>query len=292
MKSRIASFFGNNVKAFSVAVRTVIVAALIAASAAGCGVADDPPIDKLRFYIPAAPATPDVTPLPESFDASTLVTPYYEYMQDGGMIGDTPYYITLPSIYPFSEDAVTCQQDIYISVFPTMEYYATNTGYRNTGDTVVQSPFEDVENENDPDGIGYEVHLYDNILTIVVWTKLPTDPTEHYIFALDISTGERLSEFAMRSRLGITDEDVRQFLEKTLSDKYPWYFPNGGINPADATDPQRRLLRMLSEENVANSQVFITEDGSIYVAANVYALAGAEYYSQLLPYKPAAPATD
>lgn len=36
MKSRIASFFGNNVKAFSVAVRTMITAVLLAVITIGC----------------------------------------------------------------------------------------------------------------------------------------------------------------------------------------------------------------------------------------------------------------
>ena len=41
--------------------------------------------------------------------------------------------------------------------------------------------------------------------------------------------------------------------------------------------------RCIAQENIDATQIFMTVDGEIFIAANVYSLAGAMYYSQLIP---------
>ena len=85
---------------------------------------------------------------------------------------------------------------------------------------------------------------------------------------------------------------IHQLFESVIKQKYPWYSVTEGKDSARANDINwQHLNKMFTAENIAQRQAFITDDGNIYVAANVYSLAGADYYPEILPYKIAGPKT-
>lgn len=245
-------------------------------------------VEEYIFTPPEPPAAQEVKALPEHFDVSTLVTPYYQIGVD--LIGGGTEYISLPTIYPFSDAAVACQQEIYETVLPTMLLYAEESSWTDIRDTKL-IPYETIHTARYVAGIGFDAYLYKNTLSIVVWEKNHYGMTNYYVFCLDISTGKRLSQDTMRSRADIGAEDIRQLLEAEFTGKWTGYpYSKEGADELNKLYKQQ-LRNITSDKNVAKSQVFITNDGSIYVAANVYSLAGASYYPQLLPYKIAGPKT-
>lgn len=246
------------------------------------------PEDAFVFTIPEAPVALPVTALPEDFDSAILVPPYYQ--QGVNIKGNGIYFISLPSVYPFSDDAVACQQEIYDHVLPTLEYYADRSSYTDIFDTAL-IPYESIHNADRFGGIGYEAYLYRNTLSIVVWNKDRDGTIRYSVYSLDISTGRRLNQETVRVRANIEPEDIRQLLEAEFTRQWPGY-PYTGEAATDLNALYRQQLdSTLSDENLESSQVFFTSDGSIYVAANIYALADAEYNTCLIPYKIAGPQT-
>ena len=231
------------------------------------------PVSGVTFTVPAAPVPSEVLPLPESYDASTLVYPYYAQGVD--IVGHATYYISLPSIYPFSEDAIDCQQDIYNAVLPKLKSYEETSGYDDIYDTVL-IPYENKQYVSDPSGIGYEAYLCGGVLSIVVYDKDPIDTIDHHVFNLDISTGERLNTAAMMIRFGITENEIRKALENAFLAHYP---------SLDSSDSfyKKQLNNTISSKNISDTRIFITNDGTLMLAAEIYSLAGANSYSELIP---------
>lgn len=244
--------------------------------------------ETFTFTVPEAPVALPVTALPQNFDVSTLVSPYYQ--QGVEIIGNGSYYISLPAIYPFSEDAIACQQEIYDTVLPTLEYYADRSSYTDIFETAL-IPYESIYTAEDIAGVGYEAYLYRNTLSIVVWERDRYGTVHYFVYSLDISTGRRLGQKSMRARAGMDTEDIRQLLEAEFTKQWPGY-PFAGEAATDLNALYRQQLdNTLSDENLESSQIFFTGNGSIYVSAKIYALTDVQYNACLIPYKIAGPQT-
>ena len=175
-------------------------------------------------------------------------------------------------------------------MLPALEYYADRSSYTDIFDTAL-IPYEAVNTANSAAGIGYEAYLYRNTLSIVVWEKDRYGTIHYYVYSLDISTGRRLSQKSMQSRAGIDPETIRQLLEAEFTRQWPGY-PYTKEAATDLNALYRQQLdKTVSDENVENSQVFFTGDGSIYIFAKVNALTDTDYNDCLIPYKIAGPQT-
>ena len=88
----------------------------------------------------------------------------------------------------------------------------------------------------------------------------------------------------MKTRLNISDNDISAAILGVYTSMYD---PN--ILPEEMAEAyQNRYVRCIAPENIAAAQIFQAFDGEVYIAANVYSLAGASYYPRLISLTPVA----
>lgn len=226
---------------------------------------DTPHTDDL-FQIPEAPAPADVLPMPLYYGANTLVTPYWEQGVD--IVGHGTYFISIPSVFPFSQDAVDCQADIYNDLLPTLKFYEETAGYTDIYD-VRLLPMSEKENVRYLAGIDYAAYEYKDILSIVVWVKNYYDGIDYYVYNLDLDTGKRMDNADVLKRLGIGSSNMKALFDAAYVERF-----------GDYQTPQRE--KTVSTENIAASQIYVTNDGTVMVAATIYQIAGADSNMHLL----------
>ena len=226
---------------------------------------DTPHTDDL-FQIPEAPEAAKVQSLPMYYSADSLTTPYYEQGLD--IVGHGTYFISIPSVFPFSQDAVDCQADIYNDLLPTLKFYEETAGYTDIYD-VRLLPMSEKENVRYLAGIDYAAYEYKDILSIVVWVKNYYDGIEYFVYNLDLDTGKRMDNAAVLKRLGIGSSDMKALYDAAYVERF-----------GDYQTPQRE--KTVSTENIAASQIYVTNDGTVMVAANIYQIAGADSNMHLL----------
>lgn len=224
------------------------------------------PVVSETFTIPAAPEVAKVQSLPMYYSADSLTIPYYEQGLD--IVGHGTYFISIPSVFPFSQDAVDCQADIYNNLLPTLKFYEETAGYTDIYD-IRLLPMSEKENVRYLAGIDYAAYEYKDILSIVVWVKNYYDGIEYFVYNLDLDTGKRMDNAAVLKRLGIGSSDMKALYDAAYVERF-----------GDYQTPQRE--KTVSTENIAASQIYVTNDGTVMVAANIYQIAGADSNMHLL----------
>ena len=223
------------------------------------------PVVSETFTIPEAPTAAAVQPRPP-YDGA-LVTPYWEQGVD--IIGHSTYFISIPQIWPFSQDAIDCQAEIYEDLLPTLKYYEETAGYTDLYD-VRLLPISEKTSYQKPRGISYSNYIYKDILSIVVGTLRVDDMTQYFAYNLDLTTGKRMNNEDILKRLNLGSVDIKEALSSAYTQLY-----------GSSSGPQ--LEKTISKDNINATQFYVTGDGSVMAAARIYSIAGADSYMHLIP---------
>ena len=230
------------------------------------------------FSLPAAPEATEVKALPDSYDAAALVSPCWE---QGAAFGNVySFYISIPEIYPFSEDAIAAQQEIYELFYDELEWleeYSVNNPVTKTLDMSEVTIFSDFG--GDPTAYyGYSAGIRDGILSIIVrndWLYNSAGRS-FYTYNFDLTTGKRLDSQAMHDRLGVSQDAITQGVTEFYEEKH-------AALPDKTVDfYQENLKKTLSEENLSAGQLCIGEDGAVMMAVEIYSIGSLEHVQRLV----------
>jgi len=223
------------------------------------------PLVSETFTLPELPTVTKIYPMPPY--NSALVTPYWEQGLD--IVEHATFFISIPQIWPFSQDAIDCQEEIWEALLPTLKYYEETAGYTDIYD-VRLLPMSEKVYYNNPAGISYSSYIYKDILSIVVETLTQYDMTEHFVYNLDLTTGKRIGNEALLDRLGIGSVDLKESLRAAYIKRYN-------------SSSGEQLDKTLSKENLDAVRLYVTNDGTLMAAARIYSIAGADSYMHLIP---------
>ena len=127
----------------------------------------------------------------------------------------------------------------------------------------------------------YSYSVTGNVCSLVILCAYDYNQySEYYVFNIDISTGERLSDEKVLQYAGISTSACGKQIKAQLNDYFHTIYPESlsGNLPNYA----EQLERTLAYENVADSRPFFDQDGKLCVVARYYALAGPSCYYVIL----------
>ncbi len=170
--------------------------------------------------------------------------------------------VRLPKLLPFSADAATAQAEIQDTFDPIIanlrdEFSKGTTSYTHS--------------------IDYSAYRNNAVLSLVIHIRSSIDLDSFYVYSFDVETGKRLDTEALMNKLQIADytEKFTQAAKTAFEEKYPNFQKN--------EDYQARLADTVSKENIAKAMPYVAEDGKVMIVVNIYALAGAAYYPEVIP---------
>lgn len=231
---------------------------------------------------PEAPEAAKVKALPENFDISTLVQPYW---QQCVKFNNNTFYLSIPAIYPFSQGAINCQQKIY-EIFET-SLRAHLEGLAASGNTPtcsLEMPEENVAEFFSSGPVcyfGYTAHYRKGILSILIRTDdLFSSQSYYHVFNLKVPEGTAVQD----PHLGASDEMLVESLRVTYNQMHAMLDPSLDFY-------QDNLKKTLSEDNIDACRVFYGEDGRRMVAAYIYTMGSVDRVERVFPLKEVAVST-
>ena len=229
--------------------------------------------DNVKPRFPDAPSNTTVKALPKNAQLSDLVKPYWELGAQFAPNGDT-YYVFIPEIYPFSQEAIDCQTQIYeLFAEPLktqLNYLSSNyfvTKYLYTADV---SP-EVGKTSGGTFYYGYTASYQDGMLSIVVIIDDVHSGRETYhTFNLSVPSGQ-ISTGAQPSR-----EAIKATLKAAFEEMYAKIDSNLDFY-------QENLKKTLSDENIDACVLSYAEDGTPQITAWIYTFGSVDKVQKILP---------
>ena len=219
-----------------------------------------------------AKATQATQSVETSPTAPPINDPYPQYVQTdiNEMIISSDSYgktkqiipVGIPKLLPFSEDAITCQNEIQDRFGPTLEEMRQNA---SEGYSISHAYIE------------HFVYLNDTILSVVIHERSVFDSSAFTVYNFDIESGKQLNIQELMNKLQITDyaEKFTQTAKETFEANY------GHFNHDDFY--QTQLATTVNKENIDKVKPYVAENGKVMIIINIYALAGAAYYPEAVP---------
>ncbi len=226
---------------------------------------------------PAAPEKAVIKSLPGIYNVKTLVTPYWEQQFKFSALKNTEFYISIPQLYPFSEDALTCQQEIY-ELYADKEQWPVMLLESNGGKAELLDKPEDIFFLQDQHKICYSYHAgcHQDVLSVAIRIN-GTDAawSNYYVYYLDLSTGKRLTAEEANAKYAVDKAAVKSAVEayyrqinEKVDEKQDYY--------------QDNLKKTVSDENIDACRIFCTEEGKLMVVANIYTTGSVEKVEKLI----------
>lgn len=173
-----------------------------------------------------------------------------------------PIPISIPKLLPFSDDAISCQEEIQNYFEPKLEEARWNA---SKGYGVVYAYIE------------HFVYLNNTILSVVIHERLMFDASVFHVYNFDIESGKQLDTETLVEKLQITD-----YTEK-LTQAAKNFYETDNSELKDHTKYNERLEQTVSTENISKAVPYVAESGTVMAVVNIYALGGAEYYAYAIP---------
>lgn len=216
---------------------------------------------------PEQTQTPAVQPLPESCTAQTLVWDYLNETLEwvDGVGNENKLLFAIPQIYPFSEDAIACQEEILELLMPIYEESLQNIA---------------LECSCVYGAIGYEAYLWGDVLSILVYRETHFDLTDYSVYNLNVRTGQRLDNGALLEQIGLSQESYMEAAAQAAHDAFAGKY--GQLQEAFGEEYDTQLANTISQENISAAQLYLNGEGTLMMAVNIYSMAGAAYYPALL----------
>jgi len=172
----------------------------------------------------------------------------------------------IPLIQPFSDDAISAQKEIeeqYLTI------YNETLKAQNDGFSTVTSE------------VDYEAWLTNDVLTVLIEEVLSFDMTLYNVYQFDLSTGKRLDNRGLIGKLGFVWDDCWDAAAKAAGEYFlSCYFELSDEFRDDFYDSQYE--KTISDQNIENAQFFITQESKLMMAVDIYSIAGADSYPQIV----------
>ena len=226
---------------------------------------------------PDAPEKAAVKALPEKYDATTLVTAYWEEQFKFSTLKNTEFYFSIPQIYPFSEDAVACQQEIY-ELFQSDAEWPLMLLEDNGKKAVLLDKREDIFFDRDQYRMcySYQAGCCNDVLSIVIRINCMDVPrSDYHVFYLDLTTGKRLTAEEANAKYAVDKADIKQAVEA--------FYRQTNENVDENLDYyQANLKKTVADENIGACRAFCTEKGKLMVVADIYTAGTVEKAENLI----------
>lgn len=238
----------------------------------------DATVDLTELVVfPDAPEKAAVKALPQTYDAKTLVTPYWEEQFKFSTLKNTEFYMSIPQIYPFSEDAVACQQEIY-ELFKSDAEWPLLLLEDNGGKAELLDKREDIFFDQDQYRMcySYQAGCYNDVLSIAIRINgMDVTWSNYYVFYLDLTTGKRLTEEEANAKYAVDKANIKSVVEA--------YYRQKNENVDEKLDYyQDNLKKTVADENIDACRLFCTEEGKLMVVADIYAAGSVEKVENLI----------
>jgi len=205
---------------------------------------------------------------------------------------------------------------VYSSYSKYSSEYSYSIPYINIKSLDVEKINQEIENhykplieeelENEKEGLSvimgnikYNSYLNNNILSLVISNLYPNDCIYYKVYNVDIYTGENISNSEIINQKNITENEFINKLNILYKDEFTntygsqdKYINNLRNAPAGWTEKElkeqasfyeEQLNKTISKDNYSiKTPIFLGENGNINVIAQIYSLAGAEYYYHII----------
>lgn len=206
-----------------------------------------------------------VRSLPATYDVNDLVTysvsDYFAWIDDNGRIF---YNLNLPSIYPFSQDAIEVNKQILSTHMLDLDYVRD---YHSSYYEGIAPPMS---------SIYFSSSLRNDVLSVVIFENTPIDMTLYEVYNFDLSTGKLMDQNAFLDKLGIPRQQFWTIAEETAKavyiQKYSYYEP-GTYEFYD-----QQYASTFAEENLQDAQLYWNENGTLVMVLDMMPLAGGSRY--------------
>jgi len=219
-----------------------------------------------------------VKALPDKYDVSTLVSAYWKQgMHFGGKNTAFTYHISIPQIYPFSQDAVSCQQEIY-ALFKTQLYSnLTALQAQHKGQVeLLEVPANAFSDRSLLRSYTYSAGCYQNVLSIILRFDITeTNHSNYYVYYLDLTTGKQLTTEEAQGKFSVEQVAIKNAVESYYKELY-------AESDENADWYQENLKKTVGDDNIVACRLFFTEDGKLMLVANIYTVGSVEKVEKLI----------
>lgn len=127
--------------------------------------------------------------------------------------------------------------------------------------------------------IKYKSYIHDNILSLVVSAEYPNDCIYYHAYNVNIYTGKIIiNENLLKSR-NVTESEFVAKLKELAKEKYVAKYNK----LSDDVAYTGQLNKTISDDNCSyTNSMFLNENGKISVIVNIYSLAGADKYEEIV----------
>lgn len=130
-------------------------------------------------------------------------------------------------------------------------------------------------------GINYDAWIYDTYLSLVITVSNDWDLTHYLVFTFDLLTNSLLESSDFAAYAGISETAFYEAVRVSLVDAYEAMFSTADESLHDDFYDQQRE-KTGSDENVNQCGFFIGADGEFYIHCDLYSIAGADCYENLI----------
>lgn len=167
--------------------------------------------------------------------------------------------------------------------------YLNEMLYQQIFEDVYVKEVEDALDEYGMPGVAFIVYqwgLSDNFLSIVVTiTPYASEGAEFSIYNVDLSNGQLASQTEVLAHFGYTvdsfSDKARAVMGSVVIDQYAALLDD----PSMQADFDDIMLRTTSDEYVSDATPFVGSDGTLWMIAPIASIAGADFYSQVIPFE-------
>ena len=230
-------------------------------------------------FFPDAPEAYAVCALPKDADVSDLVTPYW---QKCVKMASNTHYISIPAIFPFSQEAIDCQQEIYRLFKDALWAHLTSAakaldGHYFVTDETLDEKITEFKDYSPRFYHAYEASYESGILTVLVRIDdIHGINTAFHTFKLAVPSGTVDRELFEDPHMGVDDETIRNSLEvyykemhAALDSKLDFY--------------QENLKKTLSDENIAACTLLCDTEGKTVIIATIYTVGSVDRVTKAVP---------
>lgn len=220
----------------------------------------------LNGEMPERPAPQPVLALPQQYTAETLVTAGWKgKLTWEDLAGNNcAVSMSIPHIYPFSEDAVKVEAQIFDDIFPFVE--ENYESYQDKTSAIWIS-------------LDWKAYLNQDVLSIVVQLDTDHDWTDYRVYNLDLKTGEQLDDVALAAKLGM---DKTAYLEKAAACADREFVERFGQDQ-DSEFYQQQREENKSADNLEDARLFLGEKGEPMLMFPLISMVGAHDYPTIVP---------
>ena len=208
---------------------------------------------------------PEITALPDSYDAQTLVTTYatssHAWTDNYGNQWHLDH--SIPNIYPFSADAIRVQAWIHYYMYGRMV---------NAEDAVAHGISAGTRT------IAYESYLNGTILSVIISQDTETPYTLNTVFNFDLTTGKLLDNDALLNHLNISQQDYLSRAKPIAKEIYEERFSQHANNSEAENFYQQQFSTTLADENLLGCYLYLDQNSNLVAILRIYPLAGPSYY--------------